>query len=184
VRRLPSLRFFLACMLLAALIYGFRYYRAVSAPSCSDLCKFSNHTSDLNEDAFRKTVVPQLKSPNLYNLIVFVDPDKDCLACLFETEYWLAAEDGTDSYTVHFFIPHDSPDERVEGYRDQFLLEDDQILRFDPKGPLAPYHAYGVFKVFYDIDAGVRWYEFGNQDERAQIALAERIKQSIEKEAN
>ena len=179
VTGVKHLRFALFCIGIGGLVYGVRYFSAVSASHCENLCKYSDHTARLNEKNFRETVVPLLKSPRPFNLIVFVDPDRDCLACLFETEFWLAPMNGEEDYRVHFFIPSSSPRERVDDYIGQFLLEEDQVIRFDHSSSLSPYHGYGVLKVFYDLEEGVRWFEFGNEGESEQKALMVKIGETI-----
>jgi len=160
-------------------IYGARVYRSKLLSKCMNLCKYEDDTVQLNSKNFNEVVVPLLTSPRKSNLIVFVDPAADCLACLFETEYWLAPTSEEDNYKVFFFIPKRAPLERVTGYINQFLLEEDQIIRYETDSPITPFHLYGILKVFYDLEHGIRWYEFGNKEEAAQMAFPEKVLATI-----
>lgn len=91
----------------------------------------------------------------------------------------MAARGEFPEYAVQFFIPAESPAERVNGYIESFGMLDEQIIRFDHFSPLAAYHRFGVMKVFYDLEAGVCWFESGNRGEAEQLALLQRIRSTI-----
>ena len=174
-----NFRFAATLLLVCMGIYAARVYRARLDSKCMNLCKYTDDTIRLNSRDFQKSVVPLLESPRKHNLIVFVNPGADCLACLFETEYWLAPSSVEDDYKVFFLIPQIASTEHVTGYINQFLLEEDQIIRFEPNSPLVPYNRFGVLKVFYELEAGIRWFEFGNREEDVQLAFPDKILATI-----
>jgi len=160
-------------------IYGYRYMRDNGASVCPNLCKKPDETFELNHTAFIQHVNATAALTRPYHLLVFVDPDRECLACLFETEFWLAPMAESSDYAVHFFIPNDAPPERVEGYLNAFHIVEDQVTRFDPGSALSAYYRFGLLKVLYHVEDGILWFEGGNQEENVQHQFLTRLRTAI-----
>lgn len=176
---LKSLLMFIALLTIPVSIYSFRWWLAEKTPACPDYCQTDFHSYRLNEETFLERVLPMVKDPRTFNLFVFVNPDKDCLACIFEAEYWLVPIEDYDHYMVHFFIPEEVPEERFRGFQEHYAIAPEQIIRFDRASPISPFNQFGVLKVFYEYGDGIHWFEPGTSDPEKQATFPDRIRRMI-----
>lgn len=173
------LRFSLILVTTFGIIYGSRTFFNSKAQSCPSLCKYEDSTSELNEGHFNKFVRPSIKGNSRLNLIIFLDPARECPVCLYETEYWLAPLGATPDFRVHFFIPQETNQEKLRGYLNAFNLAQDQVTYFDGSSHLKDYTANGLVKIFLDREKGIRWYEFGNSAEADQQKFLEKLNDTL-----
>jgi len=143
---------------------------------CAVLCREAG-TIAMNIPFFESEVVrryPRIRETPVH-LVVFMDPVKDCAACLFEMQEWVQPLRTWNEYGLSLFVPDDTPEEVVQGICEAHGLGPERILKFEKGTPLAQLNRLGVFKVFYSQERRVEWYETGNQTEESYRELAQRI---------
>ncbi len=150
-------------------VYGLRIWYAKTNQPCATLCKYDDNTSELNRSHFDKFVAPNIKGESRFNLIIFLDPARECSVCLYETEYWLAPLGATPEFMVHFFFPLGTDQEKLQNYLNALDLSAKNINYFNPTSDLNDYISNGLVKIFFDREMGIRWYEFGNSSEADQL---------------
>ncbi len=143
-KRVEFVRYFGIVFIVFGLIYGFRLYTAKQTQRCSSLCMYDDNTSELNENYFSGMVRPLIRGERRSNLIIFLDPARECPVCLYETEYWLSPLDTRSDFMVHFFFPRQTNQDSLNGYLNAFNLKEDQINYFDNQGTLQDLIAYGL----------------------------------------
>ncbi len=155
-------------------------YRYVKARECPHLCQ-TEAGFTVNESFFEEQVVE--KNPRIKNsakhLSVFMDPSRDCAACLLEMDEWVAPLDGTGLYDLTLFMPDSTPPETIESVLGSFGLPNRMVVLYGPEDEISQFHRFGIFKILYSRSHGIEWYDSGSKNESEYHAFAKRLADSL-----
>lgn len=176
-------------ILLAIGTYGFRMWRTHHNMPFQLFLPADDGGERINPRAFSEIIETPYQenlANQMFTFLVFIDPERLCPVVMEEMSVWVEPREklGRDVNDLLIFVPSGTRGDDLLARINEHGLDEGNLISFDEEGRERNFSQFGVFKILYSLEAGVQFFEMGNDSEEAFQKLRGKLKAQIEKSQN